>query len=59
MKNRSIVFLAVFLLISIGNYFTFIPDGSVRPGAFILISGIGALFGQLIVQIVNVFRDKS
>jgi len=59
MKYRSIVLTAVWLMISIGNYFTFIPEGSVRPVEFISISVIGAFFGSLVVQIVNAFREKS
>jgi hypothetical protein len=59
MKNRSIIFTAVFLMISIGNYFRIISDGSVRTVEFLSIFAIGMLSGVLLTQIIRSIRDKS
>ncbi len=59
MKNRSIVFTAVFLMISIGNYFRIIADGSVRTVEFLSIFAIGILTGVLLMQVIKMIKDKS
>lgn len=59
MKNKAIVFTAVFLVISIGNYFRIIADGSVRTVEFLSIFAIGVLAGVLLTQIVTTFKDKN
>lgn len=59
MKNKVIVFAAVFLMISMGNYFMVISDGSIRTVEFISIFAIGALFGVLITQISKLLKDKN
>ncbi len=51
MKNQVIVITAVLLVISIGNYFRIISDGSIRTVEFISIFAIGALAGILLTQI--------
>jgi len=53
MKNRLIVFTAVFLMISIGNYFRIVSDGSVRTVEFLSIFAIGALSGLLLAQLIK------
>jgi hypothetical protein len=53
MKNRSIVFTSVFLMISIGNYFRIISDGNVRAVEFVSIFAIGMLSGVLLIQIIR------
>jgi len=58
MKNRSIVFTAVLLMISLGNYFRIISDGSVRAVEFLSIFAIGMLSGVLLVQVIKAFKDK-
>jgi hypothetical protein len=59
MKNRIIVFTAVFLMISIGNYFRVVSDGEIRTVEFISIFAIGALSGVLITQIISILKDKN
>jgi len=59
MKNRSIVFTAVLLVISIGNYFRIVSDGSIRTVEFLSIFAIGVLSGVLLVQVIKAFKDKS
>jgi hypothetical protein len=58
MKNRSIVFIAVFLMISIGNYFRIISDSSVRAVEFVSIFAIGMLSGVLLTQIIMKIKNK-
>lgn len=59
MKKRAISVIAVLLIISIGNYFRIISDGSVRTVEFISIFAIGALSGILLTQIITTVRDKN
>jgi len=59
MKKRAISVVAVLLIISIGNYFRIISDGSVRTVEFLSIFAIGALSGILLTQITAAVRDKN
>ena len=59
MENKVIVVTAVLLLISIGNYFRIVSDGSIRTVEFISIFAIGALSGVLLTQIIKTLRDKN
>lgn len=59
MKKRAISVVAVLLIISIGNYFRIISDGSVRTVEFLSIFAIGALSGILVTQITAAVRDKN
>lgn len=57
MKNKAIGITAMILIISIGNYYRIISDGSVRAVEFISIWAIGALSGVLIVQIAMAIKQ--
>jgi hypothetical protein len=59
MKNKVIVITAVLLMISIGNYFRIVSDGSIRTVEFLSIFVIGALSGVLITQIFNTLKNKN
>ncbi len=59
MKVGSIVIIAVLLIVSIGNYFRFISDGSIRNVEFLSIFAIGALSGILIFQIFKMLKNKN
>lgn len=59
MKKRAISVTAILLVISIGNYFRIISDGSVRTVEFLSIFAIGALAGVLLTQIIVAVRDKN
>ena len=59
MKNKVIVFAAVFLVISIGNYFRIISDGSIRTVEFLSIFVIGVLSGVLLTEIVKTLIAKN
>lgn len=59
MKNKVIVFAAVFLVISIGNYFRIISDGSIRTVEFLSIFVIGVLSGVLLTEIVKTLIGKN
>ena len=59
MKKRAISVVAILLIISIGNYFRIISDGSVRTVEFLSIFAIGALSGILLTQITAAVRDKN
>ena len=51
--------IAILLLISIGNYFRIISDGSVRRVEFLSIFTIGVLAGVLLTQVINLLLDKK
>ena len=59
MKKRAISVTAILLVISIGNYFRIISDGSVRTVEFLSIFAIGALAGILLTQVIMAVRDKN
>jgi len=59
MKNRSIVPLAVILMITVGNYVRNISNSSIRVVEFVSIFAIGALSTVLLVQVIKAFKDKS
>ncbi len=59
MKNRLIVFTSVFLIISIGNYFRVVSDGSMRTVEFVSVFAIGALSGLLLAQLIKIINDKK
>ena len=59
MKNRAIVITVILLIVSIGNYFRIISDGSIRTVEFISIFAMGALAGVLIIQIINMMKNKA
>ena len=59
MKNKGIVITAVFLIVSIGNYFRIISDVSIRTVEFVSIFAIGALAGASLVQGIKMVRNKN
>jgi hypothetical protein len=59
MKKNAILITAILLLISIGNFFSIISDGSVRAVDFLSILAIGALLGVLLTQIIITVRSKK
>jgi len=59
MKNERIIFTVIFLIISIGNYFRIISDGSIRTVEFISIFAVGVLAGILLIQIIKVIKDRK
>ncbi len=59
MKNKAIIITAVLLVISIGNYFRIISDGSIRTVEFLSIFAIGALAGILLTRIFKNLFDKN
>ena len=59
MKKRAISVTAILLIISVGNYFRIISDGSVRTVEFLSIFAIGALAGVLLTQIIAAVSDKN
>lgn len=59
MKNKKIVFTAVFLIIALGTYITIISDGKGRTVEFLSIFAIGAISGVLISQIANTIKEKN
>ena len=59
MKNRVIVITAILLIVSIGNYFRIISDGSIRTVEFLSILAIGVLAGVLLTQILIKLKNKN
>jgi len=58
MNNKAIVIPAVLLIVTIGNYFRIVPDGSIRTVDFLNIWAIGALSGVLIFQIAKAIKER-
>lgn len=58
MKNKGIALTAVLLVLSIGNYFRIISDGSIRTVEFISVFAIGMLSGILLVQLITAVKNK-
>lgn len=59
MKNKRILMTAIFLIVTIGNYFRIISDGHVRTVEFISIFVIGALSGILMLQIGREIKERK
>jgi len=59
MKNKVIVITALLLIVSIGNYFRIISDGTIRTVEFLSIFAIGALAGILLTLIIKMVKNKS
>lgn len=59
MKKRTIFVTAILLIISLGNYFRIVSDGSVRAVEFLSIFATGALAGVLFTQIIATLKDKN
>ena len=59
MKNKAILIPAVLLIVTIGNYFRIVSNGSIRAVEFLSIWAIGALSGVLIFQIARVIKEKK
>ncbi len=58
-SNRRRIFLAVLLLISIGNYFRIQGNENIRTIQFLSIFAMGMLFGLLIREIFSGIRNKQ
>jgi membrane protein CcdC involved in cytochrome C biogenesis len=59
MKNKAIIIPAIFLIVTIGNYFRIVPNSSVRAVDFLNIWAIGALSGVLIFQIAQAIKERK
>ena len=59
MKNKAIIITAVLLILSIGNYFRIISDGSIRTVEFLSIFAIGVLTGALATQIIRTINSDK
>ena len=59
MKNKAIVITAVLLIISVGDYFIVISNGSIRTVEFLSIFIIGVLSGVLLTQIIKAIKDRN
>jgi len=59
MNTKEIVIPAVLLIVTIGNYFRIVSDGSIRTVEFLNIWAIGALSGVLIFQIAKAIKGRK
>jgi membrane protease YdiL (CAAX protease family) len=59
MKKKALVITALLFVVSIGNYFSIISDGSIRSVEFLSIFAIGALAGVLLTMIFRGIKDKQ
>jgi hypothetical protein len=58
MKNKSLLITSLFLIVSIGNYYRIIENGTVRTVEFLSIFAVGVLSGMLILQVVQLLKSK-
>ena len=58
MEKKRRVIIAVFLLLSIGNFISLTNNDNIRPIQFILIFVIGVLTALLINEFVTLFKAK-
>ena len=59
MKKSAIGITAMLLIISIGNFYRLIPEGSMRAVDFLSSFAIGALSGILILQIAQAIKERK
>jgi len=59
MKKSAIGITTMLLIISIGNYYRLIPEGSMRAVDFLSSFAIGALSGILILQIAQAIKERK
>jgi len=59
MNTKEIVIPAVLLIVTIGNYFRIVSDGSIRTVEFLTIWAIGALSAVLIFQIAKAIKGRK
>lgn len=60
MKNSKFIAITTLLLIiSIGNYFRIVSDGTIRTVEFLSILVIGVFAGLLISQLLVGFKEKN
>lgn len=58
-SNRRRIFLAVLLMLSVGNYFRIQGNENIRTIQFLSIFVIGILFGLLVKEVIDVVRNKQ
>lgn len=58
-ENKGILITAIFLLVTTGNYFRTIYDGSVRNDVQLSILIIGVLSGMLMTQVITLVKNKN
>lgn len=59
MKNKAILIPAVFLIVTVGNYFGKVSGSTIRPVEFLNIWAIGAVSGILIFQIIKKIKERN
>ena len=57
--NRRRIVLAILLMLSVGNYFRIQGDENIRTIQFLSIFAIGMLFGLLVKELVDSFKNKQ
>ena len=58
MKKKLVVVFALLFLISLGNYFGIVSNGSIRAVEFVSILAIGAMLGILLSLIFSLRKEK-
>ncbi len=59
MKNRQIYITSVLLIVTAGSYFRLFSESKIKMVDLVAILAIGALLGALIVQIIQLVKDKK
>ncbi|MBI5324931.1 MAG: hypothetical protein HZB41_06630 [Ignavibacteriae bacterium] len=59
MKKKLVVIFALLFLISLGNYFGIVSNGTIRAVEFVSILAIGALLGVLLTLIFSLRKEKQ
>lgn len=58
-SNRRRIFLAVLLMLSVGNYFRIQGNENIRTIQFLSIFVIGMLFGLLVKEVIDLVKNKQ
>lgn len=59
MNSKTLKISSIFLIITLGNHFRFIANGSVRMVEFLSIFAIGVLAGVVITEIMKILSSKG
>ncbi|WP_027376514.1 hypothetical protein [Kaistella palustris] len=59
MKNRKLIIILIFLMLSVGNFSRLTHNDEIRPIEFLSIFLIGVFSGLLISELVVIFRARK
>lgn len=58
-QNRPLVFIAIMLMLAIGNFFRIKGNDEIRPIQFLSVLAIGMLTGILVRELASAIKKKQ